>query len=54
MGLVFRKRVRTGKNSWMNLSKSGASISRRSGPVTVNSRGQVRVRLGKGVSWRLK
>lgn len=54
MGLVFRKRVRTGRNSWLNVSKSGVSASRRSGPLSVNSRGQVRLRLGKGISWRLK
>lgn len=39
MGLIFRKRVRTGKRSWLNLSRSGVSASGRSGPVTVNSRG---------------
>lgn len=54
MGLIIRKRVRTGKNSWFNVSKSGVSASRRAGPLSVNSRGQVRVRLGKGISWRLK
>lgn len=54
MGLIIRKRVRTGRNSWANVSKSGVSLSRKAGPVTMNSRGQVRLRLGKGMSWRLK
>jgi hypothetical protein len=54
MGLIFRKRVRTGRDSWLNLSKSGVSASRRAGRFTVNSRGQMRIRLGKGLSWRIK
>ncbi len=52
MGFIFRKRIRTGRNSWVNVSRSGASVSRRVGPVTVNSRGRVTVRLGRGLSWR--
>lgn len=54
MGLIFRRRIRAGRNSWLNLSGRGASLSRRSGPVTVNSRGRMTVRLGKGLSWRFK
>lgn len=55
MGLIFRRRVKLGKStsSWLNLSKSGVSASKRVGPVTVNSRGRVTVRLGKGISFRL-
>lgn len=55
MGLIFRRRVKLGKGktSWLNLSKSGVSLSKRVGPVTVNSRGRVTVRLGKGISFRL-
>ena len=53
MGLIFRKTVRAGKNTRVNLSKSGASVSQRFGPVTVNSRGRVTIRLGKGISFRL-
>lgn len=52
MGLIFRKRVKTGRNTWLNLSKSGVSTSRRAGRVTVNSRGRVSVRLAKGLTWR--
>ena len=52
MGLIFRKRVRTSRTSWLNMSKSGVSESARAGRVTVNSRGRVTVRLGNGLSWR--
>lgn len=54
MGLIVRKRVRTGRQSWLNVSRSGVSTSRRVGRLTANSRGQARVRLGKGISWRFK
>ncbi|UKA61378.1 DUF4236 domain-containing protein [Arthrobacter sp. FW306-04-A] len=52
MGFIFRKRVRLGKTGHVNLSKSGASVSERIGPVTVNSRGRVTVRLLPGLSFR--
>lgn len=54
MGLIYRRRKRLGRNSWLNVSKRGASVSERVGPVTLNSRGQIRLRLGKGLSWRIK
>ena len=54
MGLIYRRRKRLGRNSWLNLSKRGASMSEQVGPVTVNSRGGIRIRLGKGFSWRIK
>lgn len=53
MGLQFTKRKKVGKNTTMNISKRGVSASRKAGPVTVNSRGHVSVRLGKGLRWRL-
>ena len=53
MGLIFRKSIRVGKGTRVNLSKSGASVSKRVGPITVNSRGHVRVRLGGGFSFRI-
>lgn len=52
MGLIYRKTVRAGKNGKVNVSKSGASYSHKFGPVTVNSRGRVTVKLGPGLSWR--
>ena len=54
MGLIFRRRVRMGRNSWLNLSNRGASVSQRVGRVTMNSRGGIRVRLGRGLSWRIR
>ncbi len=52
MGFRYQKRVRTGKNSWLNISKSGVSGSGRVGRFTFNSRGRGSVRLGNGLSYR--
>ena len=52
MGINYRRRVRAGRSSWLNLSKSGASVSRRVGRATFNSRGGGSIRLGKGLSFR--
>ncbi|MDQ2627848.1 DUF4236 domain-containing protein [Mycolicibacter senuensis] len=52
MGLVFRRRVKIGKRTGLNLSKSGASVSRRGKRVSVSSKGRGSVRIAKGVSWR--
>lgn len=52
MGLFFRKRVRVGRGTWLNVSRSGVSVSERKGPVTVNSRGRVSIRLPGGFTWR--
>ena len=52
MGIQYRRRVRTGKNSWLNISKSGVSESVRVGRTTFNTRGSVWVRLAKGLSYR--
>jgi hypothetical protein len=52
VGLSYRRRARIGKNTYLNASKSGLSVSRRIGPVTVNSRGRTTVRLGKGLTYR--
>jgi len=52
MGFYFRRRLRLGKGSWLNFSKSGISGSQRLGPFTFNSRGRGNVRLGKGIGYR--
>ena len=52
MGFYFRRRVRLGKKSWLNISKSGVSGSQRVGPFTFNSRGRTSIRLGKGFAYR--
>jgi hypothetical protein len=54
MGLVFRKTKRLGRRSWLNLSRSGASVSHRRGPLTLNSRGRGSVRIAPGLSFRFK
>lgn len=53
MGLVFRRTKRLGRRTRLNVSKTGVSVSHRRGPVTVNSRGRISIRLGRGISWRL-
>lgn len=52
MGLNYRSRKKVGKNSWVNMSKSGASLSTKVGPVTFNSRGGVYVNLPGGMHYR--
>lgn len=52
MGIYFRKRKKMGKNSWINLSGSGASTSTKIGPVTLNSRGGMWVSLPGGLNFR--
>ena len=54
MGLIFRKRIATGRGTALNLSRTGASVSKRVGRVTLNSRGAGRVRIAKGLSFRFK
>lgn len=53
MGFQWRRSRSLGKNTRLNVSTRGVSVSRRFGPVTINSRGQVTIRLGKGGSFRL-
>jgi len=53
MGLIFRKSFKVGRRSRINLSKTGASASYRLGPITINSRGRISIRLWNGVTWRL-
>ena len=54
MGLTWRRTLRVGRRSRLNLSASGASLSRRQGPVTLNSRGRGSIRLPSGSSYRFK
>lgn len=53
MGLSFRKRFNLGKGSSVNVSGRGISATKRLGPITINSRGRITIRLGKGLTWRL-
>ena len=52
MGFSYRKRVRTGKSSWLNISTRGVSASARKGRLTVNSRGRATFRILPGLSYR--
>jgi hypothetical protein len=52
MGWIFRKRVALGRGAALNVSKSGVSVSKRVGPVTMNSRGRLTVRVAPGITWR--
>ena len=54
MGFVFNKRKRLGRTTTLNLSKSGASVSKRTSRVTMGSRGRGSVRIAKGLSFRFK
>jgi hypothetical protein len=54
VGLVWRRRARLGRSTFLNLSQRGASVSRRVGRVTLSSRGRGSVRLAKGLSFRFK
>ena len=54
MGLVFYRRKRLGRSTFLNLSRSGASVSKRVGRLSLSSRGRGSIRLGKGLSWRFK
>jgi hypothetical protein len=52
MGLNYRRRKRLGAGSWLNVSKRGASVSKRVGRTTFNSRGGGSFRIAKGLSFR--
>ncbi len=55
MPLVWRKALRVGRRSRLNLSRrSGVSFSHRRGPVTINSRRRGTIRLPFGFSYRFK
>jgi len=52
MGLIFRKRVKLDDDTSVNVSKSGASVSKRFGRLAVNSRGRGSFRIMPGLSFR--
>ncbi len=52
MGIQYRRRVKLGRNETLNVSTHGASVSKRAGRLTVNSRGGGSFRLLKGLSFR--
>ena len=52
MSFSFRKRRRVSKNSWLNVSKSGVSMSTKMGNLTLNSRGGISLKLPGVMSLR--
>jgi|GEM_PF-881930 len=54
MAIRYRRRIRLGKHAWVNVSKSGVSVSAKTGPVTLNSRGTESVHLAKGLTYQTK
>ena len=54
MGFFFRKTKKVGKSTNVTVSKKGVSASKKVGPLSVSSRGNVSLRLGKGIGFRKK
>ena len=52
MGFSYRKRIKIGNGTFLNISKSGVSVSKKVGKTTINSRGKITVNLGKGITYR--
>lgn len=58
MSLRIQRRVKTSKNSHINISNSGVSMSarigkpRKLGTVTINSRGKNSIYIAKGISFK--
>ena len=49
MGRNYHGRKKIDNDTIMNISKSGISISKKIGNITVNSRGGVTINLGNGI-----
>lgn len=55
MSFSFRRSTRLGRRTRLNWGSGGASVSRRSGPLTVSSRGRVSIRTPiRGLSFRFR
>ena len=52
MGFQYRRRKSLGHGTHVNLSKSGASLSKKAGRLTLNSRGGGSFRIAPGLSFR--
>ena len=52
MGISYRKRIKIGNGTFLNISKSGLSISQKVGKTTINSKGKMTVNLGNGLIYR--
>ena len=52
MAISYRKRIKIGDGTFLNVSKSGISVSKKLGRVTINSRGTTSINLGNGLTYR--
>ena len=52
MGISYRKRIKIGDDTYLNISKSGISVSKKVGKATINSRGTTTINLGNGITYR--
>jgi hypothetical protein len=52
MSLQYRRSKSLGNGARLNVSKSGLSVSKRVGPLTLNSRGRGSLRIAPGLSFR--
>lgn len=52
MGISYRKRIKIADGTYLNISKTGTSISQKVGDITINSNGTTTVNLGDGVTYR--
>lgn len=53
MGISYRKRIKVGDGTFLNISKSGFSISQKVGKTTINSRGTTTINFGNGITYRI-
>ncbi len=51
-GFVFRKRVKFDDDTSVNVNSTAASVSKRVGQLTINSRGRGSFRIMPGLSFR--
>ena len=55
MGISYHRRVKIGDDTYLNLSKSGTSISKKVGNSTINlTKGTITTNLGNGMVYRGK
>lgn len=52
MGISYRKRIKIGDGTFLNVSKSSVSVSQKVGKATINSKGTITVNLGNGITYK--
>lgn len=52
MGISYRKRIKIGNSTFLNVSKSGISVSQKIGKITINSKGTTTINFGNGLIYR--